>query len=96
MSNYHLSPRARSDLREIWRHSVDGWGTEQAKRYQYLLRQAIERIAADPRLGRSCEDIRAGYRRYSAQAHMVFFPIGANGIDIIRVLHQSMDFPRHL
>ena len=56
----------------------------------------MERIAADPRLGRSCEDIRAGYRRYSAQAHMVFFRIGENGIDIIRVLHQSMDFPRHL
>ena len=96
MSNYHLSPRARIDLREIWRHSVDRWGTEQAKRYQLLLRQAIERIAADPRLGRSCENIRPGYRRYSAQAHMVFFRIGENGIDIIRVLHQSMDFPRHL
>jgi len=96
MNKYRLSPRARADLREILRYIVERWGKERARRYQYELRQAIERVAADPRLGRPCEDLRPGYLRYLAGTHMVFFRIGENGIDVIRILHQNMDYPRHL
>src|SRR5205085_11563148 len=84
MNKYYLSPRARMDLREIW-HSVERWGTEQAKRYQHELRQALERLAADPRLGRSCEDIRPGYRRYMARSHMVARPELMSFASCIRV-----------
>jgi toxin ParE1/3/4 len=96
MSAYVLSPRARRDLEEIWNYTADRWGEDQADRYVLRLHRAIETIANDPSKGRSCDHLRAGYRRYSAAAHLLFFRAASDGIEVVRVLHQSMDFERHL
>ena len=52
-------------------------------------------LAADPRLGRSCDQIRAGYFKYSAGSHVIFDRLADVGIDVVRILHQSMDIDRH-
>ena len=96
MSGYVLSPRAERDLDEIWDYTAERWDVEQADRYILDLRQIMQLVANDPRTGRSCDEIRPGYRRYPAGSHMVFFRVVAGGIDIARVLHQRMDYPRHL
>jgi toxin ParE1/3/4 len=96
MMNYVLSPRAQADIDEIWEYSADRWDIDQANRYVFEIRRAIEVVASDPRRGRSCDDIRRGYRRFSAGSHVLFFRIVADKIDVVRVLHQSMDFRRHL
>jgi toxin ParE1/3/4 len=96
MSSYVLSPLARKDLRQIWGYTAERWGIEQADRYIRGLHRAIEIVADDPDRGRRCYNIRAGYRKYSAAAHVVFFRVLADGIEVMRVLHQSMDFERHL
>jgi toxin ParE1/3/4 len=96
MTRYVLSPRARNDMENIWDYSAERWSNEQAERYVRALQQAIETIAADPRRARACDHIRAGYRKYSVGSHVIFFRAAANGIDIVRILHQRMDFERHL
>jgi toxin ParE1/3/4 len=96
MSSYVLSPLARKDLREIWSYTAERWGIEQADRYIRGLHRAIETVADDPDRARRCDHIRAGYRKYSAGAHMLFFRVIADEIEVIRVLHQRMDFERHL
>jgi toxin ParE1/3/4 len=96
MMSYVLSPRAQADIDEIWEYSVDRWDIDQANRYISEIRRAIEVVASDPRPGRSCNEIRRGYRRFSAGSHVLFFRIVADQIDVVRVLHQSMDFRLYL
>jgi toxin ParE1/3/4 len=96
MSRYVLSPRAQADIDEIWDYTAERWDVEQAERYSRELQLAIETVASDPQRGRRCDQIRPGYRKYPAGAHVIFFRIVSNGIDVVRVLHQRMDFERHL
>ena len=96
MTRFLLSPRAQSDIEEIWDYTDERWGPEQAEKYVRVLQQAFETIARDPRRGRPSDDIRVGYRRYSVGSHVIFFRVIGGEIDVVRVLHQSMDFDQHL
>ena len=68
----------------------------QAETYVTEIGAAIERIADDPGRGRTCEEIREGYRRYSIGSHLLFYVESFDGVDVIRILHQRMDPTRHL
>ncbi len=96
MTGFRLSPAARDDLASIWDFSEQRWGIEQAERYVLELGASIERIAEDPARGRACDEIRDGYRRYAVGSHLVFFISTADGVDVIRILHQRMDPDRHV
>ncbi len=96
MSGYRLTPAAQRDLSSIWDFSQERWDADQAQTYVTEIRAAIERIADDPGRGRSCDEIREGYRRYSIGSHLMFYVENADGADVIRILHQRMDPTRHL
>jgi toxin ParE1/3/4 len=96
MTSYVLSPLAQFDIDGIWDFTAERWGEDQAIRYVRLLRDAIETVARKPQLGRPCDQIRSGYRKYPSGSHMIFHRTLADGIDVVRVLHQSMDFEQHL
>lgn len=97
MSRYLLSPAARADLEDIWDYTRDQWDAEQAEAYLRVLQRAIERAAQDPRIGRTCDEIRAGYRKLAAGSHTLYYRLTRDGVvDIVRVLHQRMDAARHL
>jgi toxin ParE1/3/4 len=85
MSGYVLSPRAQADLEEIWNFTAERWGEDQAARYVLDIRAAIEAVVRDPRRGRACDHIRAGYRKYPAGSHMLFFRVVREGIDVVRI-----------
>jgi len=97
VSRYLLSPAAQADLEEIWDYTHERWGVDQAEEYLRELQRAIERAAANPRIGRACDEIRPGYRKLAAGSHTLFYRVTAAGvIDVVRVLHQRMDVDRHL
>ncbi|MDC5698711.1 type II toxin-antitoxin system RelE/ParE family toxin [Intrasporangium calvum] len=96
MSTYRLTPAAQRDLSSIWDYTQERWEARQAEKYILEIRAAIERIATDPDRGRSCEEIRAGYRRYGIGSHVIFYIVQTDGVDVIRILHQRMDPLRHL
>jgi toxin ParE1/3/4 len=93
---FQLSPRAQLDIDEIWNYTEARWGLDQAERYIGLLRDAVESVAEFPGLGRPCGEIRAGYFRITAGAHVTFYRIVGANIDVVRVLHGRMDVRRHL
>jgi toxin ParE1/3/4 len=96
VSRYLLSPAAQADLEQIWDYTHDQWGIEQ-EAYLRELQSAIERAAANPQIGRACDEVRAGYRKLAAGSHTLFYRVSAEGvIDVVRVLHQRMDVDRHL
>lgn len=96
MISSRLTPAAQRDLSSIWDHTEERWDAGQAEKYVGEIRAAIERIAEDPARGRSCDDIREGYRRYSIGSHLLFYVDRADGVDVIRILHQRMDPTRHV
>ena len=60
MIRYLLSPAARDDLNEIWDSTCRHWGEDQAEDYIRQIQHVIERAAANPRIGRACDEIRPG------------------------------------
>lgn len=98
MANYILSKKAQEDLRKIWYYTVETWSEKQADIYFQDLIQSLNLIATDPNaVGRSYEDVRTGYRGLRSGRHIIFYRILKNGkARIIRILHERMDFGRHL
>lgn len=97
MSRYLLSPAAQADLEQIWDYTCQRWDANQAEEYLLELQHAIERTAANPRIGRACDEIRPGYRKLSAGSHALYYRVTAEGlVDVVRILHQRMDVDRHL
>ena len=95
MSRYVLSPAAQADLDRIWDFGEARWGLAQAEAYARQIQRAVEAIAADPRRGRRCDDVREGYFKFGVGAHMLVYRPTGDAIDVVRILHQRMDFKRH-
>ena len=93
---YIISPRAQGDLDEIWTYTTKRWGVDQAEIYIREIGKHIEAVAARPAMGRACPEIRDGYHRYRAASHVLFYRLIDDGIDVVRILHERMDFGRHL
>jgi toxin ParE1/3/4 len=97
MTAYRLTPAAQADLDNIWNYTAERWGVEQAERYLHAIRGACEALADGRRRGQSIDAIRPGYRKLASGSHFLFFRMTDRGeIEIIRILHQRMDVPRHL
>jgi toxin ParE1/3/4 len=91
-----LTPRAEADIDEIWDYTARQWGIEQADNYVLSLWRAMELVAADPRRGRSADEIKAGYRKHASGSHLIYFRQVGSDIEVVRVLHGAMDHERHL
>lgn len=96
MNRYRLTPAAQRDLSSIWDFTEERWDIRPAEAYIAEIRAAIERVADDPRRGRTCDEIRKGYRRYGIGSHLLFYVESAEGVDVVRILHQRIDPARHL
>ncbi len=96
MTGLTLSPLARADLDEIWDYTDAKWSAERADSYICEIWKIVELIAGEPGIGRSCDEIRKGYFRFPAGSHLIFYKKKASEIDIVRILHQRMDFYSHL
>lgn len=97
MADFVLSQRARSDIRNIGDYTEEKWSAAQAERYVRMLFAACGELADKPLVGRSYDACRPGLRGYPCGKHVLFYRIlSRNKIRIVRVLHERMDFPRHL
>jgi toxin ParE1/3/4 len=100
-----LTPRAERDADAAIAESDRLFGETQAKRYAALIDQAIAEIAENPRSARSTGHPELGVdvrtlriaRRGQRASHVIVFRVPADGaIEILRVLHDRMDFPSQL
>ena len=96
MPRYVLSRRSDQDIDDITQTTIDKWGIGQAEIYVLGLHASFQLLASAPELGRDASNIRSGYRRFETASHVVFYRITSDGILIVRILHQRMDFRRHL
>jgi toxin ParE1/3/4 len=96
MASFRIAATALSDLRRIGRYTLDRWGAKQASHYLGSLDDCFRRLAEQPELGKSAEDIRPGLWRMCQGHHVVFFRRTHDGIRVIRVLHERMLPQGHL
>ncbi|MAW61965.1 MAG: hypothetical protein CMJ94_14200 [Planctomycetes bacterium] len=60
------------------------------------MQQALDRLAENPESGRSAESIRGSYWTLRVGRHLVFCTYAEDVVSMRRVLHDQMDFLRHL
>jgi toxin ParE1/3/4 len=66
------------------------WGEAQTDRYIGELEDCCQQLADNPRLGRTCDEVRPGLRRREQGRHVVFYRKEPGGILVSRILHQRM------
>jgi toxin ParE1/3/4 len=96
MPSFRLTAKAKADLKSIARYTQDTWGREQRNKYLLELDSSLHTLARKPQRGRACDYIRKGYRKYHTGKHFIFYRQTNKGIEIIRILHESMDIENHL
>jgi toxin ParE1/3/4 len=84
---------AQRDLDRIWDYTCERWSEAQAERYFAQMRAAIERLRSAPQLGRAMDG--TPFWRRSCGSHFIFYHADATTLEIVRILHQSMDFAAH-
>jgi toxin ParE1/3/4 len=89
LSTYRLSPKGSSDLAEILDYTVETWSEQQATTYLDELARCFQMLAGSPGLGRACDPIFPGIRRFEQGKHVIFYKPDRHGILIARILHQS-------
>ena len=96
MGRFKLTPAADSDLQEIWEYTEKRWGIEQADNYLRKLERRMTYLAGNPKRGKRRRELPGSPFNYHEEKHVIFYRSIEAGIEIIRILHDSMDFPRHL
>lgn len=87
---------AISDLEEIWLYTVETWSVEQADRYHDSLFKEIEFFSRKPNSGKSISELRTGYFASKVKSHFIFYKFSSAELEIVRILHESMDIPSRL
>ncbi len=96
MADYVLSNKADGDLTDIYLYSYRAFGEAKADAYFLSLRDCLQDLAENPRLGRAVDFLRPGLFCHRHARHIVFYAVEGKGIFVVRVLHDAMDAPRHL
>jgi len=91
-----ITDRAKGDLAEIEEYTGEHWGNHQTDTYMAQIEKRIGSLLDSPYLGVARSDISQGYRSLSEGQHLIFYRIEDDIIEIIGILHASMDLERHL
>jgi toxin ParE1/3/4 len=103
-----LSAAAEADFRQILRWTVERFGSAQARVYADTLSSALKALGAGPdivgvkerpAIGSNIRTLHVA-RIGRKGRHFIMFRVGGsdgkNVIDVLRLLHDSMDLERHL
>jgi toxin ParE1/3/4 len=99
-----LGQQAEQDYVEILQWTTKTFGERQASTYAETMALAIVALEGGPDIlgAKAREDIQVGIRTLHvarqgrAGRHIVVFRADGSDIDVLRLLHDSMDLPRHL
>ena len=87
---------AEQDLLEIWLYSFQNWGARQADSYLDELSEAMALLAEQPLICRERREFVPPVRIHHHAHHLIVYLAEVDGINLIRVLHESMDIDVHL
>lgn len=100
-----LGRQAELDYADILRWTTKHFSKVQAQTYSETVSQAIQTLTVGPEIlgSKQRDEIELGIRTLHVARlgrkgrHIVVFRVdGTQTIDVLRLLHESMDLPRHL
>ena len=93
MPNVTLRPNAREDLLNIFAW-LERESPRVADEFGDMIRSKLDLLAEYPEIGHLREERELAnlkLRSHAAGRYLIFYRVVPNGVDIIRVLHGSMD-----
>ncbi|MGY5452557.1 type II toxin-antitoxin system RelE/ParE family toxin [Agarivorans sp. MS3-6] len=92
MKPFTLTISAKNDLKDVAIFTARRWGKEQRNIYLKQFDDSFWLLAENPDIGKGCDEIRNGYRKFPQGSHVIFYKqTGSQQILIMRILHKSMD-----
>ena len=95
MSTIELSAAAAKDIEAILDQSAAEFGLLRTEKHYESLKHCLELLSENPGMGTTADNVRAGYRRFSHESHVVFCRASKGGILVVRVLHARTDVRRY-
>lgn len=92
--NLILSGPAQADLEKYYNH-IMGFNPAAAQEWYGKIIARCEALTLKPREGRSCEDA-PEYQKIVEGQYFIYFTVGANAVEIKRVINSKQDQSRAL
>ena len=96
MRRLELTEIARADLKSIRRYSTRTWGQDQTSRFMGAIRDTLKDVVRDTVVTRNRDDLGPGLQMATSGRHCIFFEADESRVLVVRVLHDRMDYRRHL
>jgi toxin ParE1/3/4 len=96
MKNIKFSKQASQDIEEIYLYGFISFGEEQADLYALKMQKFLEMMRSNSKIGRLDTRVNPAIRRFDFENHVIFYDVNDATIIIVRILHGSMDFVKHL
>jgi len=91
-----LTQSAAQDLRTISHYTLETWGEEQQDRYLEGIYRKFEEIIGAPARWRFRNDLFPQCQIAQYSRHIILFVCKGELLTVVRVLHDAMDFERHI
>ena len=89
---FDLTNAAKADLRNIALFTQKEWGRSQRNVYVKQFDDAFHMLAETPLVGKTCDNIKAGYKKFPIGSHIIFYKeCSQSSIIVVRILHKRMD-----
>lgn len=92
MADYKLSSKAEIDLAEMYEFGIFKFGLARAQQYFFGMHEVFGVLTENADLGRDASEFITDLKRFIYKAHTIFYLKTADGIFILRVLSQRMDY----
>ena len=97
MAKLTLRQEAIDDLSDIWIYTAFEWSESQADKYYNAIKSACKEISVNSNLGKNYPEISRDLLGFKSGRHIIFYHIlPENEIEVIRILHEQMDFINQL
>ena len=95
VAEYLFRPKVKADVEDIWDYTFDSWGVDQANHYVKNLIETCHMLAKNSDLGIVRDELYDGLHVHPSGKHLIFYLRTEKDIDIVRILHESMDVYLH-
>jgi len=97
MAKVILRQEAINDLSDIWYYTLHKWSEKQADKYYNDIKIACKEIGENRSVGKNYTDISEQLLGFKSGKHILFYhQISADEIEVIRILHESMDLKNRI
>lgn len=91
LNGLRISSLAENDLRQIAQYTHKYWGKQRRDQYLYYIDSKLQDLLPNPLIGRSRDELLKNCRSIQVKSHVLFCRYKEDNIEILRILHKSMD-----